>query len=370
MKVVHIIDSGGFYGAEVMLLNLCAEQIKQGLDVEVISIGRPNQPEKQLETKLKQENINCVPWRMMALPDLRESLEILHYCRTCNTSVIHSHGYKGNILLGMIPKFIRRIPLITTIHGYINHKKLRKATFYHWLDKKCLRNLDAVVLVSPSMEHQIPRQSLVNRIHVVPNGIPEAFNEPRCSILPGPSHFKDSDFKIGSIGRLSFEKNFQLLIRAMHIVVQSIPNAKLVIHGEGSDRSNLEALVDKLDLRSTVFLPGYNDQPINFYETLDVYVNCSLTEGMPISILEAMRSGCQIVATEIPANVSLLRRINHLGQLCDLSTNSLAQSIICLYHSSPDLKRKQKRIYQTEFATHYTVQKMAQRYLAVYETLT
>ncbi|RYZ87626.1 MAG: hypothetical protein EOO68_27400 [Moraxellaceae bacterium] len=42
MRVVHLIDSGGFYGAEVMLLNLCIEQKKQGMNVEVISIGTPN----------------------------------------------------------------------------------------------------------------------------------------------------------------------------------------------------------------------------------------------------------------------------------------------------------------------------------------
>ena len=43
IKVAHLIDSGGFYGAEVMLLNLCREQISQGLEVEVISIGLPDE---------------------------------------------------------------------------------------------------------------------------------------------------------------------------------------------------------------------------------------------------------------------------------------------------------------------------------------
>jgi len=350
-----------------MLLNLCTEQIKQGLDVEVISIGTPNQQEKPLETKLKQENINCIPWRMMALPDLRESFKILRYCRASNTSVIHSHGYKGNILLGMIPKFMRGIPVITTIHGYTRHKKFRKMTIYQWIDKQCLKKLDAVVLVSPAMEHQIPAKSLANRLHIIPNGIPEATDNISCSELSGPSHFNDSDFKIGSIGRLSGEKNFQLLVRAMPIILQSIPNAKLVIHGDGSERKKLETLIDQLDLSSNIFLPGYVEQPSCFYETLDVYVNCSLTEGMPISILEAMRSGCPIVAAKIPANIALLGHINNLGQLCELNTNSLAQSIIRLYRANSDLKKKQKEVCKAEFSTHYTVQKMARCYHEIYD---
>jgi glycosyltransferase involved in cell wall biosynthesis len=224
MKVVHLIDSGGFYGAEVMLLNLCAEQIKQGLDVEVISIGTPNQPEKPLETKLKQENINCIPWRMMALPDLRESFKILRYCRARNTSVIHSHGYKGNILLGMIPKFMRGIPVITTIHGYTKHKKVRKMTIYQWVDKLCLKKLDAVVLVSPSMDHQIPAHSLANRLRIIPNGIPEAVDKISCSELSGPSTLMIQTLKLVYV---VYQRKNLIAYSRYAVILQSIPNAKL-----------------------------------------------------------------------------------------------------------------------------------------------
>jgi glycosyltransferase involved in cell wall biosynthesis len=120
------------------------------------------------------------------------------------------------------------------------------------------------------------------------------------------------------------------------------------------------------EVKSKIFLPGYTAALLFLYKTLDVYVNCSLTEGMPISILEAMRSGCQIVATKIPANMALLGHINNLGQLCELNTDSLAQSIIRLYRTNSDLKIKQKAVYRANLPL-ITLCKMARCYQKIYD---
>src|SRR5690606_16108142 len=109
-----------------MLVRLCQAQIDLGIDVEVISIGTHGNYEKPLEKHLRAKAIPYKVWRMLALPDLRESLKIIKYCKQTSTDVIHSHGYKGNILLGLIPKKQRSIPLLTSLHGYTRFKGFSK----------------------------------------------------------------------------------------------------------------------------------------------------------------------------------------------------------------------------------------------------
>lgn len=364
MRVVHLIDSGGYYGAEVMLVNLCKAQIAQGLSVEVISIGVKSDAQKPLELKLSQEKIPFKIWRMLPLPDPREAIKILRYCKSTNTQIIHSHGYKGNILTGMIPKILRGLRVVSTIHGYTKQNNNIKMKLNQWLDKRILSKLDSVVLVSSNMSHQIPAQ-IAKRAHIVPNGIPDLLAD--HSYTNVDHYFSQSDFKLGSIGRLSEEKNFSLLIDAFLIIKNQIPTAKLVIWGEGSKRKELEEKISAANMNDCISLPGYIEHPESVFKTIDVYINSSLTEGMPISLLEAMRGKTLIVATDIPANRVILEPINSLNQLCELTPESLAQTVCTLYKSEKNIKTKQQEMNRQEFIRKYTLNRMAEGYLKIYD---
>ena len=368
MKVAHIIDSGGFYGAEVMLLNLCREQINQGLSVEVISIGVPGEPAKELENKLREENIPVTAWRMRPLPDPRESLKLIRYCKSKAIDIIHSHGYKGNILLSILPRACRKIPVVSTVHGYTRQKKIGKLYFYQMLDKVCLKRLDAIVIVSKGIREQILVKSLVNKLYVINNGLP--------NIVPIPlsknydSKFKPGELKIGALGRLSFEKNFSLAINAMKIIVSHFPQGRLVIYGEGPLRNELQRLIDENSLSANIQLPGYLRDTQNFFAELDIFVNCSLTEGMPISLLEAMRQGCRIVATNIEANRTLLESLPCKTYICPLDPNHLAQSIMTAATEPSEIIEEQRKCYQNTFTERFSSELMAKEYSAVYKKLT
>lgn len=364
MRVVHIIDSGGYYGAEVMLVHLCQAQIESGLDVEVISIGTPGNYEKPLEKKLKANSIPCKIWRMMALPDLRESLKILRYCKKTSTDVIHSHGYKGNILLGLIPAFMRKISVVTTLHGYTRPKGFSKMAINQRLDRFCLGRLDAVILVSEGMRHQIPTH--LPNLHIITNGIPELIPTETTQAI---RYFNEGNFNIGAIGRLSPEKNFELLIRSMPKVLRIRPNTRLVIYGEGPERTKLESLVHQLSLEEAVFLPGYIEEPARLFQHADVFVNCSITEGMPITLLEALRAGCPIVASDIPANRSLLGELNEAANLVELSEQEFAKAILGV-SAMPPHKLEAARVQAIhQFKHNHTASEMARKYYSVYSSV-
>lgn len=367
IKVAHIIDSGGFYGAEVMLLNLCQEQINQGLSVEVISIGLPGEPAKDLENKLTDHQIKVTAWRMKPLPDPREAIKIIRYCKSNNTDVIHSHGYKGNILLGILPKSLRKIPIVSTVHGYTKEKQFGKLFLYQIIDRVCLQRLDAAVIVSESMRQQIPTKTLSDKLYVVNNGLPD-INQLQQSGNYN-SLFKSDEMKIGTLGRFSFEKNFSLLIDAMRIVVKQLPRARLVIYGDGPLRHELQQQINQYELAQHIQLPGYLDDTPPFFAELDVFVNCSLTEGMPISLLEAMRQGCRVVATDIIANRCLLQSISCKTYLSTPVAEKLAENIIVALNESPEEVAAQKKSYQDTFREKFSSQLMARNYTEIYRKI-
>ena len=118
MHILHIIDSGGMYGAEVMLLNLVEEQIRQGLSPVIASIGGVQSGEKPLELEAHKRGFPLKIFRMRPGPNLIGAMEILKYAKSTRCDLLHSHGYKGNILFGFLPKKIRRLPLVATLHGW------------------------------------------------------------------------------------------------------------------------------------------------------------------------------------------------------------------------------------------------------------
>ena len=118
MKVLHVIDSGGLYGAEVMLLNLMSEQVAMGLEPILASIGDPGITEKPLETEAIRRGLPVKVFRMRPGPNVWGALKILRFARSELVGLLHSHGYKGNILFGLMPRMLRRIPMVATVHGW------------------------------------------------------------------------------------------------------------------------------------------------------------------------------------------------------------------------------------------------------------
>lgn len=360
MKVTHIIDSGGYYGAEVMLVHLCQAQQKAGLQVEVISIGTRGNYIKPLEEKLKEYGIDCLPWRMLALPDLRESFKILKYCRNNGTDIIHSHGYKGNILLGLIPKHWRKIPVVTTVHGYTSQHGLSKMAVNQWLDRFCLPRLDAVVIVSEGMRNQVNQEQIGDRLYTIANGIP---GDTTSSEGPPVKIFSEQHFNIVSIGRLSPEKNFQFLISNMPRILTLIKNARLFIYGDGNERFFLEKLIKSMKLEDYVFLKGYTKNTSEIYKNASLFINCSTTEGMPITLLEAMREGCPLLASNIQANSYLLEPAKAQRLLFELDDKNFLERI-----SSLNLKKNEN--LRGYFLENFTSEKMEKKYQKLYKKLT
>ena len=370
-RILHVIDSGGMYGAEVMLLNLVADQQRQGMEPVIASIGEPRCGEKTLETEARRRGLRVETFRMRPGPNIIGACEILKFARCIGSDILHSHGYKCNILLGMMPKKLRRIPIVATLHGWTWTGGWNRMRIYEWLDRLSLRFIDRVVVVNRAMSEMVKIEGL----HVVNNGIPVDWAD--ISGMSGEEkHQKDprieafclGGFTIGAIGRLSPEKGFSILLDAVKEVAEMHPEVRLVILGDGDERSALEARIKRLGIEQRVLMPGYVRNAGRFLPLFRVFALSSLTEGLPIVILEAMQAGVPIVATRVGGVPDVLEN-GKAGILVDArSSKKLAEGIRILMSDATSTKRMAD-IAKDLVRTKYSAVAMGEKYNEIYEDL-
>lgn len=302
-KVLHLIDSGGLYGAEKMLLALVAEQVKLGFQPLILSAGAPGIEEKAIEAEARRLDLPIIPWRMKPGFNLQDSLAIIRWARAEGYELFHSHGYKFNVLIGLWPEKMRKIPLVTTIHGYVKAPIFSKSWVYEALDRLVLRQMRCVVLVAKATSSEIPEGIVASgRSFVVPNGLEvehleqvarEPFSGELCDIV------KRHQPVLLGVGRLSHEKGFDRLIGAFKMVRDTHPQAGLIIIGEGGHRNNLEQQAVDLGVDEAVYLPGYCAHVPALMARSDLLCMPSRTEGLPITLLEAMAVGVPVCASGV-----------------------------------------------------------------------
>jgi glycosyltransferase involved in cell wall biosynthesis len=389
MKVLHIIDSGGLYGAEVMLLNLMEEQRRMGLEPMLASIGDPGISQKPLEAEAEKRGLRVEAFRMRPGPNIIGSMNVLRFARAEKVDILHSHGYKGNILFGLMPKGIRRIPMVATLHGWTWTGGWSRMALYEWLDRLSLRFIDRVVVVSEAMKAKVG----IKDIYVINNGIPIDTNDSIDSTNPNSAtnaknaknainaidaidalnaidaeiiSFCNSGYTIGSIGRLSPEKGYDILLKAISEVSESVPDIRLVILGEGGEREFLEAEVERFGLKEKVLMPGYVANASRFLPLFKVFVLSSLTEGLPMAILEAMRAGVPIIATRVGGIPEVLERSGEAGvQVKPIDSEAIAAGVIKI-KGEPDYRNRIIVNGKLVVEQNFSSERMANKYSAMY----
>ena len=145
----------------------------------------------------------------------------------------------------------------------------------------------------------------LSKIMTIYNGIPDSS---RGQAYSKNKAVENGKIKVGIISRIDVEKGCHILVDAFLLLCEYIENCELHIYGDGPHLSCLKKLISKSCYSSQIFLHGsYTGDVSEVLHTLDVYAFPSLWEGFPYSLLEAMRSGCGIVSTDVGGIPEILR---------------------------------------------------------------
>ena len=166
------------------------------------------------------------------------------------------------------------------------------------------------------------------------------------------------DHRILTVGRLTPEKDHKTMIKSFALLPKEL-NAKLVILGEGSLRSELEVLVTQLRLEGRVLLPGFMIDPYPWFRSADLFVLSSLWEGFGNVIVEAFECGLPVVSTNCPSGPSEILEDGRFGRLVSTQDpRALALAIVESLHTSHDRMELMRR------AQDFSVRKISDEYLA------
>jgi len=302
------------------------------------------------------------PW------DWRVVSELLAVCRRERVQVWHGHDYKSNAL-GLLLHRFWPMRLVTTVHGWV--KQTQRTPLYYGLDRLCLRAYEKVLCVSPDLVEECcaagvrPRRCLL-----IENGIDTAEYARRTPLADAKARLgiRPERLVIGAVGRLSPEKGFDLLIRAVDRLLQQGRDVELLILGEGDEATNLQALIHQLGRGDRCRLLGYRADLRPCYEAMDLFALSSLREGLPNVVLEAMAMEIPVVATAI-AGVPRLVRDGGNGLLVPPGDLDALRAGLDRLLGDNALRDRFRRAGRTTVETDYSFARRMDRLRALYDEM-
>ncbi len=167
-------------------------------------------------------------------------------------------------------------------------------------------------------------------------------------------------FIVGVVGRLDPIKDHPTLFKAIADVLESTPETRLVVIGDGSERHALEAIAPE----GTIFLGNRSDVP-EILGALDVFVLPSLNEGISNTILEAMAAGLPVVATRVGGNAELVMH-GYTGALVEPKDDRALGEAILSYLRAPSLRELHGAAGRKRVLESFSVGTMVSAYESVY----
>jgi glycosyltransferase involved in cell wall biosynthesis len=213
--------------------------------------------------------------------------------------IIHTHEVRSDIV-GLACGKLCGVPVMTTLHGWIQNGF--KGRLFTKIDKNILRFFDHVICVSERMKQEVCRFGVKQGSFTVLHNALVIENFQRNMEDRGfrnETAVRANCFLIGNIGRLSPEKGHADFIRAAAIVLKKYRNARFVLIGKGDDEHCLRELARGLGIENEIVFAGYRTDMVHIYNTLDLVVQSSYTEGMPNVILEALAMEVPVIATDV-----------------------------------------------------------------------
>lgn len=215
-------------------------------------------------------------------------------------------GYPASrmtLLMIMVAKLLG----IKTVLSIVSMPSRRKKLFiiYEWiLDKLVWFTSDTVLVNAHAISHSLQnmRDMPKEKVVVIHNGL-----EDKQLVEEGNKEFK-KECSIGFLARMDYEKGCILLLNAFAKLERKYTHIRMMMVGSGDALRQLTKMVDDYGLKEKIDIVGYYDGEVHeLLSTFDIYAFPSLYEGLPYSVLEAMRAGCAIVSTNVGGIPEVIR---------------------------------------------------------------
>ena len=360
MKILYIVTRGDVIGgASMHVLELAGEMQRRGCDVTIL-LG-PGDIVAQLA---QQRGLSTIVEPLLLrqispLQDLRCFIRLSRLLRQLRPDVLHLHSAKAG-LLGRIVAKLQRVPVIYSVHGWsFSMYQGRKARCFQWLERMLMPMTDQLVLVC-QRDMNIASTVLGAKpcqVALVHNGISEYQSKPKTADI--------SSCRLISVARFEEPKDQATLLKAIADVPYQ--NWHLQFVGSGPTLDSCRKLANELGLTQVEFL-GERSDVAELLVQADLFVLSSLSESLPVSVIEAMRAGLPVVATDVGGMAELVVDGQNGYLVAPKDVNQLCQRLADLM-TEPQLRQQMGSAARSRFEQFFTLQQNGSRLLSLYRQL-
>ncbi len=359
MRVLHIITDTNIGGAGRYLVNLITQPAFDDVDVIVAC------PDGRLGDVLDSIGVERVS---VSGKDISFSfpftMELFRLLKRLKPDIVHTHS----CLSGRLAAKSLRIPVVYTKHGEVSD--LHSPVFYKKLLNRWAASLfsDKIIAVSNHVGNQLIQSGVdAKKIVVIHNGIEiSKFNSKDFARVQ--STRERDQVLIGTLARLDQVKRLDVLIEAARIVVNSLPEARFVLGGTGPMEQELLRKIQDLRLEPYVRMAGFVEDVPRFLSELDIFALSSDSEGLGLSVIEAMAQGLPVVATAV-GGVTEVVKDNETGFLVPAGNpRAMAQCLVRLA-IDPEMAAHMGRMGRKRAEELFDAKTMAQKTVEVYKKI-
>lgn len=308
IRVLVVIDSLRVGGAEALVPTFLRHVDQTRFDVRVLALN--SVARNHIQEEISGLCGSLTQWQGRRLLNLARARAIAREIEAHDADLVHSHLLYSNVQAALAARLARR-PIVATLHNVHQHNPFLKRK----LEAGVLRLASArAVAVSDGVRrsYQVPFGLTERQTTVIPNAIdlsrfadltPDAIAQTRHDALCGAS-----GPLVVAVGRIVTQKGFAVLVRATAVLHERLPGVRVAIAGREADgQHEVRREIDRLGLSGVVRLLGQRRDVVELLAAADVFVSPSLSEGAPLTHLEAMAAGAPVVATRVGGVPEIIR---------------------------------------------------------------
>jgi glycosyltransferase involved in cell wall biosynthesis len=355
LNILYLRSLLDAYGVSKILLLLAEEFKNKGHNIIIASDNNDKFKTYVEHMGIRHYTIPLASHKKNIVSFVISFIKLIRIVKKEEIDIIHSH-HRWSSFIGYFVSKMFGIPLVTTYHGI--HKGNKFLTI--WGDK--------IISVSEDAKNHLIDYFHVKpeNITVIKNGIklPELGNNHAISKM----QTNNNPPVMANIARMSPEKDQKSLFLAMKKVIEKHPEIKLLIVGDGPLENELINLARELGIQNNVKFLGEVEQINAILSTVDFVVLSSLTEGLPMAVLEALAFEKPVIATRV-GDIATVVKDGQNGFLVPPGNSELfANAIIALLEDKERMVvmgKKGRQYIQEHFDIRYTVQQTENIYFSL-----
>lgn len=288
MRVMFIINSLGYGGAETQLVGIIPEFLERGHSVSLITLNSNLPLLSRLDKRVKVYDMGLVGLSNV----FRSCFKMLRFVKMEKPDVVHSHLFQANLLSRLVKIVFPGIRVINTSHCNYNldTRDYNPYSLYRWTS--ALVNYHTAVS-QPALD------ALIENGSVKRSNCELVYNAISIGNFDFIEAKKGSIFKWIAVGRLCADKDYHNLLEAANLLRNRKVSFTLDIAGDGPMKEELIKYKEKLNLGRSVNFLGVVDNINNLLSQYNGYVISSQNEALPMAVLEAMLCGLPVVGTDV-----------------------------------------------------------------------